>query len=61
MESTLALPRQRTSTPILVVSVLLGLLLLPLLLRALESWMPGAGTVTDAQQKKPRQEPRLRP
>jgi hypothetical protein len=43
MELTLALPRQRTSAPILIVSILLGLLLSPVLERALESWMPGAG------------------
>jgi len=42
MELTLALPPERTTTPILVVSILLGLLLSPLLERALESWMPGA-------------------
>jgi hypothetical protein len=42
MELTLALPRQRTTAPILVVSILLGLLLSPMLERALESWMPGA-------------------
>ena len=51
MELTLALPRQRTSAPILVVSILLGLLLSPVLERALASWMPSAGTVTDGQQK----------
>jgi hypothetical protein len=51
MELTLALPPKRTSAPILVVSILLGLLLSPVLERALESWMPGAGTVPDAQQK----------
>jgi len=50
-ELTLAIPRQRTSAPILVVSILLGLLLSPVLERALASWMPGAVTVRDAQQK----------
>jgi hypothetical protein len=40
MELTLAMPRQRTTAPILVVSILLGLLLSPLLERALENWMP---------------------
>jgi len=51
MELTLALPRQRTSAPILLVSILLGLLLSPVLERALASWMPGGGTARDAQQK----------
>jgi hypothetical protein len=49
MELTLALPRQRTTAPILVVSILLGLLLSPVLERALEYWMPTA--VTGAQQQ----------
>jgi len=40
MELTLEMPRQRTTAPILVVSILLGLLLSPLLERALENWMP---------------------
>ena len=51
MEITLALPRQRSSAPILLISILLGLLLSPVLERALASWMPGGGTVRDAQQK----------
>jgi hypothetical protein len=42
MELTLALPPQRTTAPILVVSIVLGLLLSPVLERALESWMPAA-------------------
>jgi len=45
------LPRQRTSAAILVVSIVLGLLLSPVLERALAAWMPGAGTVRDAQKK----------
>ena len=40
MELTLAMPRQRTTAPILIASILLGLLLSPLLERALENWMP---------------------
>jgi len=44
MERTIVLPRQRTTTPILAISILLGLLLSPLLERALESWMPAAAT-----------------
>jgi hypothetical protein len=40
MELTLAMSRHRTTAPILVVSIILGLLLSPLLERALESWMP---------------------
>jgi hypothetical protein len=43
------LPRQRTRAPILVVSILLGLLLSPVLERALESWMPS--TASGAQQQ----------
>jgi hypothetical protein len=42
MRLTLLLPRQRTTAPILAVSILLGLLLSPVLERALESWMPVA-------------------
>jgi len=49
MELTLAMPRQRTTAPILVVSILLGLLLSPLLQRALENWMPT--NITPAQQQ----------
>jgi len=51
MQLTLALAPLRTSAPILVVSILLGLLLSPVLERAIESWMPGTGTATDTQQK----------
>jgi hypothetical protein len=40
MQLTVAMPRQRTTAPILVASILLGLLLSPLLERALENWMP---------------------
>jgi hypothetical protein len=40
MELTLAVPRQRTAAPILIVSILLGLLLSPLLERAIEYCMP---------------------
>jgi len=43
------MPRQRTTAPILVVSILLGLLLSPLLERALENWMPT--NITPAQQQ----------
>jgi len=49
MELTLVLPRQRTTVPILIVSILLGLLLSPVLERALEWWMPTA--VTGRQQQ----------
>jgi hypothetical protein len=47
MELTLTMPRQRTTAPILVISILLGLLLSPLLERALEGCMPPnvAGTL----------------
>jgi hypothetical protein len=49
MELTLAMPPQRTTAPILVLSIILGLLLSPLLEGALESWMPV--TTTGAQQQ----------
>lgn len=49
MELTLVWPRQRTTVPILIVAILLGLLLSPVLERALESWMPTA--VTGGQQQ----------
>jgi len=49
MELTLAMPRQRTTAPILIVSILLGLLLSPLLERALEYWMPTNATASQQQ------------
>jgi hypothetical protein len=49
MELTLAMPRQRTTAPILVVSILLGLLFSPLLERALENWMQSNFASTQQQ------------
>jgi hypothetical protein len=60
MELTLAMPRQRTTAPILVVSILLGLLLSPLLERALENWMPTNVASTQQQGHGSNWDPRTR-
>jgi len=49
MELTLAFPKQPSTAPILAGSILLGLLLSPVLERALESWMPAAATGAQRQ------------
>jgi hypothetical protein len=43
------MPQQRSTVPILIVSIILGLLLSPLLERAIESWLPTSAAVTEQQ------------
>ena len=45
------MPRQHTTTPILVVSIVLGVLLFPLVERVIESWMPATAHVTSVDHK----------
>jgi len=49
MDITLEMPRQRTTAPILAISILLGILLYPALERALMKWMPGSAQATQSQ------------
>jgi len=51
MKLTFTMPRQQSSAPILAVAILLGLLLSPILERALELWIPT--TVVPAVEQQP--------
>jgi hypothetical protein len=49
MDITHAIPQQRTTAPILAISILLGILLFPAFERALMKWMPIASQSAPTQ------------
>jgi hypothetical protein len=49
MELTLAMPRQRTTAPILAISIIVGILLFPVLEHFLDQWTAGRPPVSKTQ------------